>query len=1159
MRFYIVTILLLLLAVSCQQSTDNTLLRLVPGSRSGIEFSNDLRETYGENMLLFSNFYTGGGVGIIDINNDNLPDIIFGGNQVSSRLYLNKGGLKFKDITESAGIVTDRWVTGISVVDINSDGYDDFYLSVSGLSNISKTNNQLFINNGDNTFTDQAAAYGLDEKEQTTHTSFLDYDQDGDLDAFMAINPSDFSLFYMGQIKKRKLNGEARSTDKLFENLGNGTFKDVSKQAGIGSEGYSLGVNTGDFNSDGLPDIFVSNDFIFNDILYINNGDGSFTNELNSNVNVSSYASMGNDAADINNDGNIDFITLDMKPEDSYREKLLVSASSYNTYKRTLSLGYHPQFTRNMLQINNGDGTFSEIGQLAGISKTDWSWSSLFIDLDNDGFKDLFISNGFRRELGNLDYINYNEFSPFTNPGSDLQSQIDGINNAPGIAIPNYVYKNNGDLTFTNKVEEWGLELPTYSNGAASVDLDLDGDLDLVVNNIDMEASVYENLSNKKFNNHYIDVQLVEYQGNRTPLGSKIFVYTNGKQQMIEVNPYRGYLSSIERKAHFGLGDNISSVDSVKVYWPDGRLSMLTAVGIDTIINVAYASSSTLQNSTLHKESSDQLFTDITSSAKLNFRHQENNQVDFHKQFLLPHQHSKLGPGIAVGDVNGDGYDDCYIGGAHGQSGQLFIQQADGTFTKKWSAGSDYEDMGALFFDFDRDGDNDLYVASGGTHAYDIPENFEDRLYINDGRGNFEMSTGVIPKNGRSSSSVSASDFDKDGDLDLFIGGRIKPREYPSAPTSVILKNEGGRFIEVTEQVAPGLKNIGMVTQGLWTDYDNDNDVDLVVVGEWMPITLFENNNGQLTDKTSQLGLAQQTGWWNSITASDQNSDGRLDYILGNLGANNEYDISGENPLVLYSKDFDNNGSIDPILTKRYIDGEYPIASRDRFLSQLTYLKSNYTSYESYAVTKTKELFTEEDWQDVTIHEAATFDNSILMNFGKDSLQRLSLPKELQIAPIFGSVSVDITQNGTEEAIISGNFYSNNASNGPIASSTGALLRRTESDYSVTRGHDNGLNYRGDRKALATIELANGHLAIVSTVNDNDVSLHKIESQFATQRYEEDEFKAIITLQDGREILRESYYGSGYLSHNSRLLILPQDWETVSFYKFTGEQRLVSR
>lgn len=1145
------------LLIACSKNGNDKLFKLIPGNQSGIKFSNKLRESYGENMLLFSNFYNGGGVGILDINNDGLQDVILGGNQTSSRLYLNKGGLKFEDITENAKISTNRWITGISIVDINSDGFDDVYFSVSGFLNAGQTKNQLFINNGDNTFSEKAEEYGLAEIEQTTQTNFFDFDNDGDLDAFMALNPSDFSLFNMGRKKKPKLNGEARSTDKLFENLGNGKFVDISKKAGILIEGYSLGLNTSDFNNDGLTDILVTNDFIQNDILYINNGDGTFTNKLKSYFEVTSYASMGNDVGDINNDGLIDIITLDMLPEDSFREKMLIPSSSYNAYQYTLKLGYHPQFTRNVLQINNGDETFSEIGQLAGVARTDWSWSTLFADLDNDGFKDLFVTNGFRRDLGNLDYIVYNQYSPFTNPGSDIMKQIEEIHKTPGVRIPNYVFKNNGDLTYSKKIKEWGFELPTYSSGLATVDFDLDGDLDIIINNVDMEASLYENLSNQKSNNHYLEVSLESTSKSQTVYGSKIYIFMNDEQQMIEFTPYRGYLSSVGDIIHFGLGE-YSKVDSLKVQWPNGRWSNYTNPPIDTLINVTNELEYLKPEPLNFKDAKRMQFTDITDSVGLNFVHKENNQVDFQRQFLLPHQHSRLGPSVAVADVNGDGLDDCFIGGAKGQTGQLFLQQSNSTFKSvPWTYDKDYEDMGALFFDYDSDGDNDLYISSGGTHAHSDLSLYQDRLYNNDGKGNFIKTTGVLPKMNMSTGSVISSDFDKDGDLDLFVGGRIIPQEYPSTPTSYLLLNEGGVFTDVTDKLAPGLSQIGMVSQGLWTDYDNDKDLDLLIVGEWIPISLFENKEGYFENIGPELGLNETGGWWNSIIGSDQNGDGYIDYTLGNLGGNNDYNASISHPLVLKSKDYDDNGSIDPILLKEFSDGNHPIVSRDEFLGQLSFMRSYYRSYQIYAETKSEDLFPKEVYEGSVTHKASILKNTVLKNFNGDSLVHIPMSNELQFAPIYGGVNFDIDADGVQEIILSGNFYSSNVVNGPYTSSTGAVVSWQNDSYIVKRGHKNGLNYRGDRKGLATIKFANGDMGIISTVNNGKSTVHKINSNLNSIEYGPNEYRATIHMLNGSILTREFYYGSGYISQNTRHLILPKGWKSITFLGFNDETRKV--
>ncbi len=1149
--------LLPLLFISCSRGDHDKLFREVPSDISGITFNNSLTENYAYNMLMFSNFYTGGGVGVLDVNNDGLQDIFLGGNQVSSKLYLNKGELQFEDITAEAGVETDRWITGISIVDINADGFDDIYLSVSGFVSLGKTENLLFINNKDNTFTEMGSAYGLDEKAQTTHTSFFDYDRDGDLDAFMAINPTDFTLFYMNRVKRPSLNGEAKSTDKLYENQGDGTFRDVSHEAGIKIEGYSLGLNTYDFNGDGWTDIFVTNDFITNDILYLNKGDGTFENALKTAFDVTSYASMGNDVADINNDGQPDLFTLDMLPEDNQREKILVNTTNYNFYQMVLKLGYHPQFSRNILQLNNGDGTFSEIGQLAGISRTDWSWSPLFADFDNDGFQDLHVTNGFRRELGNLDYINYNTHSPFVNPGSDIQKQIDEIHNTPGIPLPNYSFRNTGDLNFVNTTEEWGFEKPTYSNGSAVADLDNDGDLDLVINNVDMPAMLYENRSDEK-GNHFVKVKLKFRGANPDAVGAKVYLEREGGRQLQTVNPYRGYLSSSEKILHFGLGDS-SGNSRLKVIWPDGEQTLHHLKEADSFLEIAYSDQEAVVEAG-SEVSGTPLFTDITEQSGLIFTHREDNQVDFHQQFLLPQQHSKLGPGLAVGDVNDDGYEDCYVGGAKGQSGRLFLQQKGGTFSEsKITFDPQFEDMGCLFFDFDQDGDLDLYVASGGTGAKIGSGSYTDRLYVNDGMGNFKRSEGILPDLDVSTGTVTASDFDKDGDLDLFVGGRILPGAYPMPGSSFLLVYEDGKFVDKTGEIAPELQDIGMVSQGLWTDYDGDEDLDLIVVGEWMPVTLFQNQNGKLRNQTHELGLSDTSGFWNSISASDINQDGRIDYFLGNLGANNTYRINGESPLTIIAKDFDQNGSVDPILFKEYIDGVHPVASRDAFLSQLPQMRLKYPNYESYSRVDKETLFDNPGvWEDGLELKAYTAHHSYLLNLGNDSLVLDRMPNLAQFAPVFGTVVLDLNRDGKEEVLMTGNLFSNNVVDGPYCSSRGALMEFDSKGIQVVRGNpSNGFLLNGDRKSLGMITLDDGQLAVISCTNDGAVSLLRFNRAIEIEKFQPKEYKVIISLDDGKELVRESYYGSGYLSQGSRALVLPENWKALRFYDPGGISRTI--
>jgi hypothetical protein len=901
---------------------------------SNIKFKNSLLESDSANMISFINFYTGSGVGIIDINNDGLQDIFFAGNQVTSRLYLNKGGFRFKDITLKAGVSTHQWITGVSVVDINQDGFDDIYLSVSGSLKGKTKGNLLFINDKDNTFSEKADEYNLASKEQTTHTSFFDFDNDSYLDALLATNPTDFKLNSTDPLQKPKINGESPGTDILFHNEGNGKFKDVSKKSGILLEGYSLGVNTSDFNHDGWIDIYLSNDYISNDILYINNGNGTFSDKLEDFFDYTSFASMGNDAADINNDGLIDIITLDMLPESSFRQKLIVGTRTYEAFMHSKRLGYFPQFSRNMLQLNNGNNTFSEIGGLAGISKSDWSWAPLLIDFDNDGYKDLFVTAGFRRDLGNMDFIYKTVDSPFRKDDKNIpeSAKLQAIKRVGGIPVINYVFKNNHDLSFSNVSEEWGFDEKNYSSGVATADLDNDGDLEIIINNVDDYASIYQNRADQ-FKNHFLKVRLRGFKNNLSGIGSKITIYYSGNLQYIDNNPYRGYMSTVEKNIIFGIG-NYTMIDSLVTVWPDGTHTVQFNLPVDRTLDIEYSKSLKQRSEKTGIPREIIKFREISKELGIDYKHKEDVYVDFHNQVLLPFQYSQLGPCVAVGDINNDNLEDFFIGGARGFPGMLFFQTSKGTFrTEEFSVDKEYEDMGALLFDFDGDKDLDLYVVSGGTFAGHNSDLYQDRLYENIGYGKFKKTKDVLPAEKSSGSVVTATDFDRDGDLDLFVGGRILPLKIPNPPESYLLENRNGRFIDVTNYKSPGLSSVGMITSALWSDFNTDGYSDLILTGEWMPVTIFENRQGTLINLTKQFGLENTSGWWNSISSGDFDGNGTIEYVLGNLGLNNQYSASITDPLKMVSHDFDNDGISEPLLIMKYVDGYFPIASRSLFLS----------------------------------------------------------------------------------------------------------------------------------------------------------------------------------------------------------------------------------
>ena len=1129
--------------------------------RSGIKFRNTLRETDSENMLSFINFYTGSGIGIIDVNNDGLQDIFFAGNLVTSRLYLNKGGFIFQDITSKSGIQTDRWITGVSIVDINQDGFDDIYLSVSGSLESKNKGNILFLNNGDNTFTERAAEYHLNVKVQTTHTSFFDYDRDGDLDAFLATNPTDFKLNSTEALQKPKIHGEAQGSDILLRNDGNGKFTDVSKESGILIEGYSLGVNTSDFNHDGWLDIYVSNDYLSNDILYINNGDGTFTNKLDEFFNYTSFASMGNDAGDINNDGLIDLITLDMLPESSYRQKVIVGTRSYDSFIFTVGLGYMPQYSRNMLQLNNGNNTFSEIGRLAGISKTDWTWAPLLIDLDNDGDKDLFVTTGFRRDMGNMDFIYKTMDSPFKRGGESVpvSDQLEAIKRIEGVPVLNYVFKNNNDLSFTKVSKEWGFDEETYSSGVAAADLDNDGDYDLIINNVNEIASIYENKPNS-LKNHYIKIRLQGSENNRSGIGSKITIYYKGNLQYIDNNPYRGYMSTVEKNILFGTGD-YSLIDSVEVIWPDGVRTVQRAVKVDTTIILQYKFASSKNSIKKGIPNKSLRFKEITSQLGITYKHKEDLHVDFYDQPLLPHQHSNLGPSIAVGDINNDGLEDFFVGGACGFPGKLFFQTYKGTFrSEEFPFDQEYEDMGALLFDFDGDNDLDLYVVSGGTSAGKNLELYQDRLYMNIGNGKFKKTENILPKTNSSGSVVTAADFDQDGDLDLFVGGRISPMNYPAAPKSYLLENRNGRFIDVTNEKAPGLSSAGMVTSALWSDFNSDGDLDLILAGEWMPITVYENTGGIFLNRTKEYGLDNTSGWWNSITSGNFNDDDATDYMVGNLGLNNPYTASVSEPLKLVSKDFNNDGILDPILIMKYVDGYFPVASRSQFLLAFPQKAKKYNIYEEYARTNAEDLLKDLGMDGASKLEAKNFANAVLYRTGDNKINLKPLPNEGQFSPIFGISGADFDGDRKTDILCVGNYYSNNVNDGPYSASTGGLISwDSDNKINISSGHENGFYVHTDARALASLVMGNQKTAYIVTSNNDSLKVFTpvMDKEKHIKLRSLDAY-AIIEWENGLQQKQEFFYGSGYMSQSSRYLSLMPGWRKVKVVTYSGKERIIN-
>ena len=1063
---------------------------------SGITFANIIKEDHQLNIITNSYMYNGGGVAVLDANRDGRPDLYFVGSQESNRLYLNQGELNFQDITEAAGVgATGGFKTGVTVVDINGDGYDDLYVCRTGLQANDQRRNLLYLNNGDLTFTESAAAYGLDDISASNHANFFDYDLDGDLDVYVLNHPVDFSSvnnIALEEVDGKRVKREGprgpHESDRLYRNEGNGAFTDVSEQAGIVNRAFGLSVTVSDFNHDGYPDLYVGNDYIEPDYLYINNRNGTFTDRIDEYFRHTSNHTMGVDIADFNNDGMVDVAALDMIAEDNRRQKLLMTTMDLQRYNTLVRYGYGHQIMRNVLQLNTGEGGFADVGTFAGISNTDWSWSVLFQDFDNDGWKDLYITNGYRRDVTNMDYLTYTVDSLNRTGGINKQRfpEFDQfLNMIPSERLQNYLFRNKGDLSFEKVTDSWGLPERSFSNGSAYADLDGDGDEEIITNNIADPAFVYRNLSREKYpERHYLQITLQESGKNTKAVGAKVQLYCGDRQQYQEVTPTRGFFSSSSTILHFGLGD-CASVDRIEITWPDGAVQVLDQVAADQRLTVEKGNTTA---QTAKKAAKNEFFRPATGLG-LDFIHQENEFEDFDRERLLPHRLSRLGPFAAVADVNGDGREDLFVGGAAGQAGMLYLQQANSTFrrstTEAFALDQPAEDLGCLFFDADGDGDPDLYVVSGGSAAPMNSELYQDRLYLNDGQGQFSRTVNALPKMTSSGSCVQAQDYDGDGDLDLFVGGRVSPGAYPSAPQSFILRNEGGKFSDVTVEVCPDFQTAGMITDIRWGDLDGDGQAEMITAGEWLPISVYKVVNGKLENQTAAFGLAQTEGWWNCLALADVDSDGDQDLIAGNLGLNTRLHASAAEPLKLLAKDFDHNGSIDPIIT--YYNGgkEYPLARREMLIKQLPGLKKKFVYFEPYSTATVEQVFSSSDLQDATTYRVHTFQSTYFENQGNGSFQVKPLPNEAQLAPTNQIVADDLNGDGRTDLLLVGNNYSSDVESGRYDASNGlCLLNDGKGGFEPVWSSRSGFLANLDARDLCRLHLANGSDLYLVTNNN---------------------------------------------------------------------------
>ena len=1052
-------ILLLFSLLACQPESDPTpLFTNLPNSYTGIDFSNDLTYSDDFNPYIFKNFFNGGGVAIGDINNDGLADLFFCGNMVDNKLYLNRGNFKFEDITEKAKVASKNvWSSGVSFVDVNGDGWLDMYVCKSGKPGGELRYNELFINNGQPDengiiqFLEQAKDYGIADEGLSAHAAFFDYDKDGDLDMYLLNN----SLRPVGGFDIRPGLREIPDPyggNKFYRNdYPQKKFTDITQEAGIYSSniGYGLGVTIGDVDKDGWQDIHISNDFFERDYLYINQQDGTFKEDLVKQIREISAGSMGADMADINNDGYPEIFVTDMLPESEARYKTKMTFENWSKYQLNVQNGYHHQFTRNVLQLNNKNGSFSEIGRLAGVHATDWSWSALLADFDNDGWKDIYVTNGIYQDLLDQDYINFYSNDPKIIGA--IRNREEGailklLEKMPSEKIPNYAFKNNKDLTFSKVATAWGLATPSFSNGAAYGDLDNDGDLDLVVNNCNMPAFVYRNEAEQLLGNSYLAIQLKGDRANPFALGTQVTLTVGDTTFYQELVTSKGFQSSIDYTLLFGLG-NSASVDKLEIQWTSGKVSTLSNVPINQKLVLEEKSAGTMvvekvENSPKEPPS---LFQKIEDTKGLNFQHQENKYSDFDRDRLLFQMISSEGPKLAVGDVNADGRKDIFIGGAAGQVASLFIQNEQSTFNKSnqqlWEQQKHSEDTDALFFDADGDGDQDLYVARGSNEFSSISPALIDHLYFNDGVGDFTKAPTNFPiQKIESTSCVRASDFDGDGDLDLFVGVRLKPKVYGVPVSSYLLENDGqGKFKDNTQKIAPDLKGIGMVTDALWIDYDKDEDEDLIVVGEWMPITIFENSNGKLTEN-SKFQIPNSNGLWNCIKAGDFNEDGYLDFVIGNHGWNSRLKASTEKPLSLYVNDYDGNKTAEQILTTYNGDQAYPLALRHDLVMQLPSLKKKYLRYEDYQLQSIDDLFSEKQVRTSARSQVYTTASSIAINKGNGQFDLQPLPVAAQLAPMYALLIKDVNKDQHLDILMGGNFYRSKPEVGIYDGSQGVLL-----------------------------------------------------------------------------------------------------------------------
>lgn len=1081
------------LLFSCSK-TEDTLFESLPSSVTGIDFVNRSLERKDFNIFNYRNFYNGGGVAIGDINNDGLSDIFVTSNFEDNKLYLNKGKMTFEDITVKAGIVGKKfWSTGVTFADVNGDGLMDIYVCNSGSRD--QRGNQLYINqgikNGIPSYKEQAKEAGLEDGGFSTHAAFFDYDRDGDLDMYLLNNsftPID-KLGYMNLRNERDNLGG----DKLFRNDSPTStsikFTDVSAEAGIFGSliGFGLGITIGDVNNDNWPDIYISNDFYERDYLYINQKNGTFKEDLENQMPHTSLSSMGADIADINNDENLDIFVTDMLPGDDRRLKTTSIFEGYNLVDLKLKQGFWHQYMRNNLQLNNGDGTFSEVGQLAGVYATDWSWGALIFDMDNDGLKDIFVANGIAKDLTDQDFVE------FLGDRNTMQQMLSGkkfdakefIDKISSVPIPNYAFKNTGDLKFDNQTKSWGLEGPGFSNGSAYGDLDNDGDLDLVVNNINAPLSVFKNKTNEKTKNHFLTVKLKGTAKNLNGIGAKITVHQQGTSKLLQQMPNRGFQSSCDHQMVFGLGEK-ANIDSLKIIWPDDKMQVLKNLKADQMLTLDYKNAKQIFKEIIQVKTP--IFSDISANV-LAYTHIESNFQDYDRDVLLKQKYSTQGPAITVGDVNGDGLDDLYLGGSAGQVKKLFIQQKNGKFTEsnQIDFGMDVttENTDALFFDADKDNDLDLFIVTGSNEFEENAPELHDLLYLNDGKGNFKRDV-RFPSIFENGSCVTAADFDKDGDQDLFVGSRMISGKYGMNPSSNFYINDGtGEFKNQSKRFMAEITDLGMVTDAEWSDIDKDGYMDLIVTQDWGQIVIFKNERGRKMTLASKIKDSE--GLWNCIKPTDIDGDGDTDFIVGNIGDNTKLKVSPENPAFIHVKDFDNNGTVEQIISCLTEDGKtYPMVLKGELQRALPMIKRKYVKYTDYANQRITDMFTPEQMKDCVEKKITTTKTVFLINDGKGNFEMKALPIEAQYSRIAAIETGDFDKDGILDILLAGNFYDVLPEWGRFDANYGLFLKgKGKGNFEVKKSSETGFKTIGQvRKMYKLRGSANQEVVVLAKNND---------------------------------------------------------------------------